>query len=202
MNAKTTNAKTRQLDWRRSYISLSVLLLVTALLAVFSGKAYSDQNAPELPALFDALSDATQAQEAERIELQIWAQWLQPPDAQAARLMSQIASAMAASDMAVAIEYCDELVQSHPDYAEGWNKRATLHYMMGNNAQSVADIRRTIALEPRHFGAISGLGMIFLKEGDQEAALKAFEQVLSISPASAGAQMSVARLRQEQGREI
>ena len=191
-----------RIHWPRFYALLSLCLVASLMMAALSTQAFADQTAPELPALFDELRDATRPVEAEQIEYKIWEHWLEPPDAQAAELMGKIGRAIAASDFAVAIEYCDELVESHPDYAEAWNKRATLQYMLGNNAESVADIRKTISLEPRHFGAISGLGMIFLKEGDRASALEAFEQVLSISPASAGALMSVQRLQQEQGREI
>lgn len=162
----------------------------------------ADQHAPELQGLFEELVQATDATEAAKLEQMIWQHWLEAPDEQSHMLMRGITQAMAAADLAIALQMADELVQSHPDYAEAWNKRATLHYMLGNNDQSVADIRQTIALEPRHFGAISGLGLIFLRSQNFDAALAAFEQVLAISPASAGAKSSIARLRQEVGREI
>jgi len=162
----------------------------------------ADQHAPELQGLFEELKQATDTTEAAKLEAMIWQHWLEAPDEQSHQLMSDITQAMAGADLAIALQMADELVESHPDYAEAWNKRATLHYMLGKNEQSVADIRQTIALEPRHFGAISGLGLIFLRSQDFDAALAAFEQVLAISPASAGAKSSVARLRQEVGREI
>jgi tetratricopeptide (TPR) repeat protein len=102
----------------------------------------------------------------------------------------------------IALQLSTQLVDSYPEFAEGWNKRATIHYLLGNNAQSVADIRETVRLEPRHFGAISGLGMIFLRESNFPAALQAFEQVLKISPASIGAKRSIEQVRREIGREI
>ena len=175
------------------------------LLTIFSlpaGTAVADQNAEELPALFDDLKAASSQAEASGIETRIWEYWLEAPDDASAKLIKEISQAMSGSDLAVALELSDELVESHPEFAEAWNKRATLHYLLGKNAESVADIRETIALEPRHFGAISGLGLIFLREQNFDAALEAFEQVLAISPASESAQQSVARLRQELGREI
>jgi len=182
----------------------SVLLArAMALVALLvSASLYADQRSTSLATLFEELAAATDSIDANRIEGLIWEQWLKAPDEQAAKQMSQITRAMAAGDLSVALEFCDQLVESYPDYAEGWNKRATIHYMRGNSAESVADIRETIALEPRHFGAISGLGLIFLREGDLEAALTAFEKVLSISPASANARRSVERVRREMGREI
>jgi len=171
-------------------------------LIAISSSLSADQTAPELPQLFDELQQATGDAEARRIEAEIWHLWLEPPDTDAEKLMAQITRAMSASDLAVALERCNALVESHPNYAEAWNKRATVNYMMGNNAASVADIRETVALEPRHFGAIAGLGLIFLRERNMQAALDAFEQVLEISPASGSATSSVERLRQELGREI
>lgn len=167
-----------------------------------STASLADQYAPELPALFEQLKQATNASEAMQLEASIWQHWLEAPDAQSEALMSRISQAMSGGDLAVALELCEELVASYPDFAEAWNKRATVNYMMGNNEQSVSDIRETIAREPRHFGAISGLGLIFLRDQNFDAALSAFEQVLAISPASQNARQSVARLRQEVGREI
>ena len=185
--------------------TLSILMSALWLLAIctlHAGSVFADQNAEELPALFNDLKAASSQAEASGIETRIWEYWLQAPDDVSARLINEISLAMSGSDLAVALQLSDELVESHPQFAEAWNKRATLHYLMGKNAESVADIRETIALEPRHFGAISGLGLIFLREQNFEAALEAFEQVLAISPASESAQQSVARLRQELGREI
>ncbi len=180
------------------FVSLS-LLFVSLLTA---SPAQADQTAADLPELFSALESADSATEANRIEELIWQHWLEAPDDEAANAMDEITSAMAGGDLQVALRLCNELVESHPDYAEAWNKRATLHYVMGDNERSVADIQATIALEPRHFGAISGLGLIFLRDNNLDAALEAFEKVLDISPASAGARRSADRLRQELGREI
>jgi tetratricopeptide (TPR) repeat protein len=116
--------------------------------------------------------------------------------------MSQVTQAMSAGELDIALKLCNQLVDGAPEYAEAWNKRATIHYLMGNNDASVADIRETLAREPRHFGAISGLGLIFLREKNMQAALDAFEQVLTISPGSPSAQGSVERVRREMGREI
>lgn len=167
-----------------------------------SKTSLADQYATELPALFQQLEQAAEPSEAARLEAMIWQHWVEAPDAESEELMSRISQAMAGADLAVALQICNQLVESYPDYAEAWNRRATLHYMLGNNEQSVSDIRETVAREPRHFGAISGLGLIFLRDQNFDAALAAFEQVLAISPASESASQSVARLRQELEREI
>ena len=71
------------------------------------------------------------------------------------------------------------MVEQAPEFAEGWNKRATVHFLMGNWQASVRDIQQTLALEPRHFGALFGLGMIYDALGQPEAALRSFEATLA-----------------------
>ena len=69
-----------------------------------------------------------------------------------------------------------------PDWAEGWNKRATVLYLMGEHDRSLADIDRVLALEPRHFGAIAGIGLIRIEKGEMREALAAFRRALAINP--------------------
>lgn len=172
-------------------------------MALFStAPSQADQNSEDLPDLFDELLAAEEASVAVRLEGRIWQEWLTAPDEASRILMSRLTIAMQSRDAGLALELADELVRTTPDFAEGWNKRATIHYLNGDDDRSVADIRETLALEPRHFGAISGLGLIFLRKGDNEAALEAFEKVLEISPASRNARMSAEQVRRELGREI
>ena len=162
----------------------------------------ADQTAAELPALFAQLEEAVDSNSARVLEEQIWQHWLSAPDSNSAHLMSQISTAMSAGSLDFALHLSNQLVDSNPDFAEAWNKRATIQYLLGNHAESVGDIRETVRLESRHFGAISGLGMIFLKENNLPAALQAFEQVLKISPASINAKRSVERVLLELEQEI
>ncbi|TVR07131.1 MAG: hypothetical protein EA385_13670 [Salinarimonadaceae bacterium] len=83
-------------------------------------------------------------------------------------------------------ELFDRVVRDYPDWAEAWNKRATLAYVEGRDAQAVADIARTLALEPRHFGAIAGFGQICLRHGREGEAKAAFRAALAINPHLAG----------------
>jgi tetratricopeptide (TPR) repeat protein len=91
----------------------------------------------------------------------------------------------------------DRVVTTLPDFAEGWNKRATVHYLNEDYTASVIDIERTLVLEPRHFGAISGMGLIFMARGDEAGALRAFEEVLKIHPHARGAKARVEELRKK-----
>jgi tetratricopeptide (TPR) repeat protein len=177
---------------------LSLMLIVGASLH----PVWADQTAKELPALFDQLLIETDPAVVSSIEGRIWQHWLEAPNEKAAFLMSQISRAMSGGDLQIALGICNQLVENEPDFAEAWNKRATIHYLLGNNALSVADIRETVIREPRHFGAISGLGLIFVRQNDLKAALTAFEQVLAISPGSRSAQESAERVREALGREI
>ncbi len=81
-----------------------------------------------------------------------------------------------------AFGYLDEIIKRDPDYAEGWNKRATVFYMIDDYDKSLADIQKTLELEPRHFGALAGLGMIMIKLGDKQRALQAFERAYAVDP--------------------
>ncbi len=183
---------------------VGLLSIVFASLMLFAcvQNAMADQTDPELPALFSALEAAETADDANRLETRIWQLWLQSPDEKADAFLQRIVSAMGQGDLDDALTASDELVQYAPDFAEGWNKRATVHYLMGNFNSSVEDIYRTLKLEPRHFGAISGLGLIFLKQGNAANALQAFEQVLAVSPKSINARRSVEQVRKQLGEEI
>ena len=184
----------------RTLARVSLAALLGALCAV--APVAADQESEALPALFESLRETEDAAEAARLEGLIWQEWFVAPDDDARLLMSRLSGAMEGQDADRALELADRLVETAPGFAEAWNRRATIHYLRGEDDRSVADIRETLAREPRHFGAISGLGLIFLRQGDLEAALEAFEQVLVISPASASARRSVERVRRELGREI
>jgi len=178
---------------------LALAMVAVLAVSVFAAPraASADQRSTALPGLFEGLLDADDASIAARLESLIWQEWFVAPDDDARVLMSRLSAAMDARDLDTALERADELVELAPGFAEAWNRRATLHYLRGDDDLSVADIRETLALEPRHFGAVSGLGLIFLRQGDLEAALDAFEQVLEISPASSSARRSVEQVRRE-----
>ena len=97
----------------------------------------------------------------------------------------------------VALDFLDEVITLSPSYAEGWNRRATLHFMMSNYSKSMSDIDHTLSLEPRHFGALSGMAQILKSSGKKELALKAYQQVLEIYPMMRSAQNEVATLSEE-----
>jgi tetratricopeptide (TPR) repeat protein len=132
--------------------------------------------------LFGALKAAPDEASAKHVEARIWALWLQTPSDTAALLMARAKIAMDAQQTDVAMKLLDALIKLRPDYVEAWNRRATLYYLQNDYARSLADIEQVLAREPRHFGALAGLGMIMQDVGDDKRALDAFRKALTINP--------------------
>jgi tetratricopeptide (TPR) repeat protein len=139
-------------------------------------------RARHLDALFVHLETATVEEEADAMVAEIWKLWLQSgrPDIDAA--MRQAVDFMGQGLPALAIPVLDDIVARAPDWPEGWNKRATVLYLLGEHDRSLADIERVLALEPRHFGALAGIGLIRMSKGEPRAALAAFRRALAINP--------------------
>ena len=169
--------------------------LATAATLSFALPVAGGQNDARLPSLFDQLKSAPNEAAADRIEQQIWRLWIASGNEEIDRLMTVGLEAMAGQDIDLALAVFDEMVKRAPGFAEAWNKRATVHYMLGNMERSVADIEKTLELEPRHFGALSGLGMVCLALGRDAAALEAFEAALDIHPYLPGADSTIRELR-------
>jgi tetratricopeptide (TPR) repeat protein len=145
--------------------------------------AASDQTDPALDQLFTDLVRAGDRDEVAELTSEIWARWIASDgDADADRLMQTGMALMNKGLLDGAEQIFSQLVYRHPDFAEAWNKRATVRFLLGDDAGSRRDIARTINLEPRHFGALSGLGMINMRNGDLKAALQAFEAALQVNP--------------------
>jgi tetratricopeptide (TPR) repeat protein len=142
----------------------------------------TDRRDATLRELFTRLASAASEREAGAIEREIWSAWLATDDALAAPWIRRGLTAMETRDFAAALAAFDRVVELAPDYAEGWNKRATLHWLRGAFDDSIADIDRALALEPRHFGALSGLAMIREAQGRPFEALEALEKLIHIHP--------------------
>jgi tetratricopeptide (TPR) repeat protein len=180
--------------------TLRTLLLAATLSC--SAASIADQKSDALPDLFGQLKLANSPQQAVMIEAEIWKKWYERDDKGGGDSMGQIIESMAAGRYTVALNLLNQLVDDQPDFAEAWNRRATIHYLLGNYQDSLADIEQTLQLEPRHFGALSGIGLIMQQLGENEKALHAFEQVLEISPHNLGATKSVKELETRLGLSI
>ena len=172
-----------------------VYFVVFLLGVLATAPAAARQGDARLPALFDTLLNAATAEEANKAERYIWDIWTDSGRADVNRLMAHGMQAMSYRLFDVALESFDAVIALDPKFAEGWNKRATVYWLIDELAKSMDDIQHTLALEPRHFGAIAGMGLIFLERGDASGALQAFEAVLRINPQSLSAQVRVRQLR-------
>ena len=132
--------------------------------------------------LFGALKAAPDEASAKHVEARIWAIWMQTPSDTAALLMLRAKAAMEAQQTNVSLKLLDSVIKLRPDYVEGWNRRATLYYLQNDYAHSLADIQQVLIREPRHFGALAGLGMIMQDIGNDKRALDAFRRALAINP--------------------
>jgi tetratricopeptide (TPR) repeat protein len=159
------------------------------------GPAIADQNDRRLDVLFERLHATPDAADAKPIEQQIWQIWLESDDSTVNRLMQQGIAAMSLRQLDLALDRFDRMVEHAPAFAEGWNKRATVYYLMGDFEASVVDIERTLGLEPRHFGALSGLGLIYDAIDQPRAALRSFEAALRLNPHLEGTKVRVEELR-------
>jgi len=173
---------------------------VAAALTVVAVEAAADQDDPRLDPLFEQLRGAEGRAAARIYEDAIWRIWLQTGDQALDETMAEGNRAMNRGRFKLALTRFNGVIEQAPRYAEGWNKRATLYFLMGRYDASIADIERTLALEPRHFGALSGLGQIHAAKGESEAALGAFERALDLHPHLNGVRRRVEELQRELGR--
>ena len=186
---------TRELLWATRLVYIYGIIAISAMAAPTIG--WTDQSDYRLDALFNRLKATPDPLEAEKIVVDIWEIWTDSGQDDMNALMDRGIRSMNRGRMEEAIAIFNRIVTALPNYAEGWNKRATAHYLNSDYTASIIDIERTLALEPRHFGAISGMGLIFLARGDEADALRAFEEVLKINPHARGARARVKELRQK-----
>src|SRR5947207_15529065 len=132
--------------------------------------------------LFEALKAAPDADSAKLVESRIWALWLASGSDTTDLLMSRVKTAIDGKDTSLAIELLNAVIELRPDYLEAWNRRATLHFANKDYGKSLADLRQVLAREPRHFGALSGLGIIMQEFGEEKLALEAFRRALAVNP--------------------
>jgi tetratricopeptide (TPR) repeat protein len=182
-------------------LRLASLCLVTALAAALAivpspraepgswvdppdklAKVPRGDRSKNLDFLFEALKVAPDADAAKLVESRIWALWFASGSDTTDLLMTRVKTAADQKDLNLAIELLNAVVELRPDYVEAWNRRATIHFINKDYAASLADIRQVLAREPRHFGALSGLGIIMQEFGEEKLALEAFRRALAVNP--------------------
>jgi tetratricopeptide (TPR) repeat protein len=135
-----------------------------------------------LDTLFSALKIAPDETSAKAIEDRIWALWVTSGSDTCNLLMSRVKDATDDKDFDLALRLLDAVIAIKPDYVEAWNRRATVYYLKQDYAHSIADIAEVLAREPRHFGALAGLGMMLQEIGDDKHALEAYRKALAVDP--------------------
>ena len=139
-------------------------------------------HAQNLDFLFGALKVAPDEATSKAIEQRIWAIWVISSSDTANLLMTRVRTAIEAKETDLAIKLLDGIVKIKPNYIEAWNRRATLYYMKKDYGRALADIRQVLKREPRHFGALAGLGMILQDIGDDKQALEVYRRALAVYP--------------------
>jgi tetratricopeptide (TPR) repeat protein len=175
--------------------------LMLVLLAVFAAAAYGDQTDPRLEELFVELKSSQDEIKLMQVEAEIWEIWYDSGNEEIDTMMALAARSARAGDLGAAEAVYSQVIEQMPEFSEGWNRRATIRYYRSDYEGSLADIRETLKLEPRHFGAIWGLGMILGWQKDYERAILAFERLLEIKPNARDARPRIELLKQELAKE-
>lgn len=197
----------------RTWPTLTGLLVAVAVLAMAvlvwpaDGRAQDAERASPLPEaaapadeadnldkLFAELKRTSDPDEAKDVADRIWAEWRSSGSATIDLLMQWAGEAVEKQRFSTALDFLDQVIVLEPGFVEGWNRRATLHFMMNDYAKSMSDIDRVLALEPRHFGALSGMAAILSATGQERLAMRALMGVLDVYPANREAQKRVGEL--------
>ncbi len=155
-----------------------------------------------LDTLFETLQSTSDSRVAESAERDIIEIWLESGSDTVDLLMQWSLDAMEEKNYPLALDYLDRILIMQPNYAEGWNKRATVHFLTDDYSKAIADIEQTLALEPRHFGALSGLGTILREIGDVDRAVIAFREALAVDPHLDSVRDALDEIEKEESKEI
>ena len=171
----------------KNHLNMRVIfkIFIVSISLLFASKiALADQNDPRLNNLFKKLNETENQDEIRDLISDIWNIWYEVDDPKVIEYFEKGIQAMNLRNYPLAIRFFNNLIEEDPNFAEGWNKRATVHFMMGNFDQSMQDIIKTLELEPRHFGALDGMGLIFIHQGQFQQAIDVYDKMLEIFPYS------------------
>ena len=176
--------------------------IVAAFVLVFLACAPAVAQTDKLDELFARLKSAD-VTESSRISQEIWIEWSKSGSPAMDLLLERGRNAMMLGHPEIAIEHLTALIDHDPDFAEGWNARATAYYQTGNLGPAIADIGHVLTLNPRHFGAMAGLGAIFEELEKPEQALEIYHEALAINPHAEGIEDAVKRIETKlQGKDL
>ena len=149
---------------------------------LFSCSLKADQNDARLEDLFDILSTTESDVQINEVTSNIWDIWYETNDPSIEEDFYRGLESMRTGDLIMSVAFFTRVIDKNPNFAEGWNKRATVYYMLGKFDASMMDIYETLKLEPRHFGAMDGMGLIFIHLEKFDKAIDIYDQMLKIFP--------------------
>lgn len=170
--------------------------LAAVLMLLAPAPNLADQTDARLDALFETLKSSADSSELGEVEAAIWEIWYDSGDPDIDALMTEAGALASAGNLAAAEKIYSRIIELAPNFSEGWNRRATIRFYQEDYEGSLADIEQTLKLEPRHFGAMWGLGMILGLQQDYQRAILAFEKLLEIKPNSTDARPRIELLRE------
>ena len=169
--------------------AMAVLTFAAMAAPSYAASAATDAPAQELPVqsehdrLFAALKNARTEQEARATEDAIWRMWMaQGPTKEVRDAVKAAMDARSSYDYAKALDILEGVTATAPDYAEGWNQKAFILFLMERQDASLESLDRTLELEPRHFGALAGRGIILMQQGRVELGQKALRDAVAVYP--------------------
>lgn len=163
-------------------LSRSIKLLFSSLALSLILTSPSFSNDESLDELFESLKNASSQQQARGLENSIWKSWLESDDAKVNELMQQALRKREVYDFNGALEILNQVIALKPDFSEAWNQRATVYFHQDKYEESLQDIARTLALEPRHFGSLAGRAMIRIRQGKQALAIQNIIEAIKFHP--------------------
>jgi tetratricopeptide (TPR) repeat protein len=171
---------------KSAWVALLVFVAVAAIPPAGPGRAQPQPDraakAQRLDELFERLQSTKDEREADAAVAEIWRLWQRIGTPELDEPMERVAALIGQGLVPLALPMLDDMVARAPDWAEAWNKRATALYLAGQHDRSLADIDRVLALEPRHFGALAGMGLIRMARGQYREALAAYRRALAVNP--------------------
>jgi len=181
-----------------------LVLIVTSCLLLICGSVFAqERGGSSLDNLLDRIATTRDAAEAELLAEEIWARFFQSGSASVDLILQRGIDAQAMGDLDLASDFFADVVEFSPEFAEGWNRRAGLEYARGEYGAALEDLGKAIELQPRHFGALAGLGLVLERLGSAEGAYQAYSDALVVHPFLAQAQSGVDRLeKQVKGRQL
>ena len=156
-------------------------------------------RAEQLDELFATLAASENGEAAKAAERGILRLWLESGSDTIDLLMNRALAATDEEEYPLALDFLDRIITLEPGYVEGWNRRATIHFLNDDYAKAIADLEQVLAIEPRHFGALAGLGTMLRELGHEQLALDAYRQALALDPVMSEVQKAIDELEAESG---